>query len=169
MRRIFALTLFAIPAFGVSAAAHTSPASMWLLQEKNLGQVISRHDHWRDLPRARSRWQTLEDVRSLTQLSEGSQARLWGEIDGRRFRADARNHKGELDMKMKGVRFDSPKEAQAFLDSLRRAGADRIRMKGTIDRQPFDASFRDHNGRVEQRFRGAGRSGKTGHGALRKG
>lgn len=109
--------------------------------------------HFQDLsltPADRQR--LLQDLQRLNQIPEGSRVRLGGKIDGRSFHADVRNHKGELDVSMRGVQFGSRQEAQAFMDSLRQGGADRIRVKGMIDGQRFHASYRDHNGKVEQRF-----------------
>lgn len=98
------------------------------------------------------RQRLLQDLQRLNQIPEGSRVRFGGKIDGRSFHADVRTHKGELDVRMRGVQFGSREEAQAFMDSLRQGGADRIRIKGMIDGQRFHASFRDHNGKVEQRF-----------------
>ena len=98
------------------------------------------------------RQRLLQDLQKLNQIPEGSRVRLGGKIDGRSFHTDVRNHKGELDVKMNGVQFGSREEAQAFIDSLRQGGADRIQVKGMINGQRFHASFRNHNGRVEQRF-----------------
>ena len=95
----------------------------------------------------------LNDIRGLNQIPEGSQVKLQGTIDGEPFKAAVKNHKGELDVKLKGIRFGSQQEAQAFVDSLQQGGADRIKVKGTIDGQRFTARFDDHKGRVVEVFR----------------
>lgn len=96
----------------------------------------------------------LQDLQKLNNLPEGSRVRLRGQIDGRPFRAEVRNHEGELRVELRGVRFASQQDAQTFVNSLRQGGAERIRVRGVLaNGQRFDARFRIHDGRVEQRFR----------------
>lgn len=95
----------------------------------------------------------LQDLQKLNNLPEGSRVRLQGQIDGRPFNAEVRNHEGELRVELRGVRFASQQDAQAFVNSLRQGGAERIRVRGVLENgQRFDARFRIHDGRVEQRF-----------------
>lgn len=118
--------------------------------------------------------QLLTDLQKLNQLPAGSRVRLEGMIDNRPFRAEVRNHRGDLEVKLRGVRFTSRDDARAFMNSLQQGGADRVRVRGLVDGQRFDTRFRTENGRVEQRFRlkdsdrgtvitsGSGRSQVTG-------
>lgn len=95
----------------------------------------------------------LQDLQKLNNLPEGSRVRLQGQIDNRPFKAEVRNHEGELRIELRGVRFASQQDAQNFVNSLKTGGAERIRVRGALENgQRFDARFRMHNGRVEQRF-----------------
>lgn len=109
---------------------------------------------FRDLSLTKADQQALlKDIQRFGQLPEGSRVRLAGRIDGRPFEAEVRNHEGELRVETRGLRFASRQDAQAFVDSLRQAGAERVRVRGTIDGQRFEARVREQNGRLEERAR----------------
>lgn len=97
----------------------------------------------------------LNDLQKVSKtLPADSRVRVQGTIDGRAFKAEVRNHEGELRIELRGVRFASQQDARNFVNSLKTAGAERIRVRGVLENgQRFDARFRMHNGRVEQRFR----------------
>lgn len=96
----------------------------------------------------------LGDIRNLNaQLPEGSRVRVEGQIDGRPFRAEVRNHEGEREVNLRGIQFANREDAQAFVSSLRQPGDERVRVRGTVDGQRFDARFRADDGRVQQQFR----------------
>lgn len=84
----------------------------------------------------------LRDLRQLNTVPDGSRIRMDGTIDGRRFQTEVRNHGGALEVKLRGVQFVSRADAQAFVDSLRQAGAERVRVRGTINGLRFDARRR---------------------------
>ncbi len=95
----------------------------------------------------------LNDIQNLSNIPPGSKVEFEGKIDGRPFKADVHHHKkGELDVKMSGVQFASRQEAQAFIDSLEQRGAEKIKVKGTIDGQKFHASVKEHKGSLEEKF-----------------
>lgn len=97
--------------------------------------------------------QLLDDLGKLKNIPPGSRVRLQGTIDGRPFKGEVRNHHGELRIELRGVRFASQADAQTFVNSLKTGGAERIRVRGVLENgQRFDARFRIHDGRVEQRF-----------------
>lgn len=95
----------------------------------------------------------LTDVEKLQGIPVGSEVRFRGRIDGRPFRVEVRNHHGQVRVEARGLRFASRQEAKAFVDTLRAGGADRVRLRGTIDGQRFDARLRTEDGRVTQQFR----------------
>lgn len=96
----------------------------------------------------------LGDIRNLNaQLPEGSRVRVEGQIDGRLFRAEVRNHEGEREVNLRGIQFATREDAQTFVSSLRQPGDERVRVRGTVDGQRFDARFRADDGRVQQQFR----------------
>ena len=96
--------------------------------------------------------QLLDDIKKLNNIPPGSRVRLEGQINGRPFKAEVRNHEGVRRVELRGVQFQDEAAAKAFVTSL--GGADRVRVRGVLaNGQRFDARFRTHNGRVEQRFR----------------
>lgn len=109
---------------------------------------------FRDLSLTKADQQALlKDIQRFGQLPEGSRVRLEGRIDGRPFEAEVRNHEGGLRVETRGLAFASRQDAQVFVDSLRQAGAERVRVRGTIDGQRFEARAREQNGRVDERAR----------------
>lgn len=97
--------------------------------------------------------QLQQDMQKLNTIPEGSRVRLQGTVNGRPFRAEVRNHEGVREYELRGLQFKDQTEAQNFVKSLQTGGAERVRVRGVLDNgQRFDARYRVHNGRVEQRF-----------------
>ncbi len=101
---------------------------------------------------ATNQQQLLDDIQKLNNIPPGSRVRLEGQINGRPFKAEVRNHEGVRRVELRGVQFQNEAAAKTFVNSL--GGADRVRVRGVLaNGQRFDARFRTHDGRVEQRFR----------------